>query len=371
MRADVVATPLIDDATFHRRFIRKAGALYGAIVALGFILFFWLPDALMLREAHFQGWWMKLVLGSLAAFPLSAAIGWLAASMRWAGLSLLIWMAGGSLLAWIGGHIQFDGVSWLARLTDIYPSVQAMYPFTPAAAVATGMSMLVGAGAGLLIGVIGLVAVERAWEASTSRYRFSFKSVVMLGLCLPALLVLGPLADFQINASTRGAITGVQQLIETVRDPNADLVRAKLVPMARYRARLSPNYTLHWNTVNDELTRHTIDVQFDTGLVLRCPHLLGNAYLCSELSRRLNEWMTQLVTVADWACTGCSLEVKASVRQWLNATVPTLGKLESVAVLEHHGGWLYMRATFDSGRQIDCRFNGDQPITVDFCTEAE
>jgi hypothetical protein len=338
---------------------------------LGFALFFWLPDALVLREAHYQEWWVKLVLGSLVALPLSVAFGWLAASMRWAGLGLLIWMAGGSLLAWIGGHIQFDGVSWLARLTDIYPSERVMYPFTPAAAAVTGLSMIVGVGAGLLIGVIGLVAIERAWDASTSKHRFSLKSIAMLGLCLPALLVLGLLADFQINASTRGAITGVQQMIETVRDPNADLVRAKLTPMTRYLDRMLPNYTLYWNTINDDLTRLSIDVQFDSGLMLRCPVMLGNAYLCTDLRAKLNEWMTQLATVEDWACADCGVEVNDTVRQWLNATVPTLGKLESMALLEHHGGWLYMRAMFDSGRQIDCRFSGDQPVTVDLCTEAK
>jgi hypothetical protein len=340
-------------------------------VALGFILFFWLPDAWVLREAHYQGWWIKLVLGSLAVLPLSVAIGWLAASMRWAGLNLLIWIAGGSLLAWIGGHIQFDGVSWLARLTDIYPSERMMYSFTPAAGVATGMSMLVGAGAGLLIGVIGLVAVERAWDASTPKYGFSLKSIVMLGLCLPALLVLGLLADYQINSSTRSAIADVQRIIETVRDPNADLARAKLTPMTRYRARLSPNYTLYWNTISDDLTRLSIDVQFDSGLVLRCPVMLGNAYLCTDLSAKLNEWMTQLVTAGDWACANCGLEITNTVHYWLNATMPTPGKLESVALLEHHGGWLYMRAAFDGGRRIDCRFSGDQPITVDLCTEAK
>lgn len=371
MRADTFATPLITDPASRRRFIRKASVLYGAIVALCFTLFFWLPDALMLREAHFQGWWIKLALGLLLVFPVSMVISWLAASMRWAGLGLVTWMLGGSLFAWIGGHIQFDGFSWVARLTDIYPSEQVMYPFTLSAAAFTGMSMIVGAGAGLVIGVTGLIVMERAWEASTSRYGFSLKSILWLGMCLPALLVLGLVADDQINASTRNAILSVHQLIETVRDPNADLVRAKLAPMERHRARLSPNYTVYWNTITDELTRLSVDVQFDTGLVLRCPVLLDNAFLCSDLGEKLDEWMTQLVTVEEWSCSGCGLDIAEPVRQWLKTTAPTLGKLESVALLKHHGGWVYWRATFDGGRQVDCRFSGDRPTTVDFCTEAQ
>jgi hypothetical protein len=370
MSVDASGIPFINDPAIHRRFTRKAGALYGGIVALSFALIFWLPDALVLREAHFQGWWLKLVLGLLLTIPVSVVIGWLAVSTRWAGLSVLLWIVGGSLLAWIGGHIQFDAYSWLARLTDLYPSEQAMYPFSLAAAGFTGISMIVGAGVGLLIGVIGLIAVERAWEASTSRYGFSFKSIAMLWLCLPALLVLGLVADSQINTSTRGAITSVQQLIETVRDPQADLVRAKLGPMERHRARMSPNYIVYWNTISDELTRLSIDVQFDSGLVLRCPALLDYAYLCSDLGAKLDEAMTQLVTAEDWTCDNCGVQVAEPVRQWLKTERPTWGKLESVALLKHHGGWVYMRATFDGGLQIDCRFSGDLPITVDFCTKA-
>jgi len=271
----------------------------------------------------------------------------------------------------MGGHIQFDGLSWLMRLTDIYPNEQVMYPFTPAATGYTLISIIAGVGAGLLLGVIGVLAVDRAWEASTPRHGFSLKSLVILGVCLPVLLGLGLAADFQINVNTRGALTAVHQLIETVRNPNADLVRAKLAPMARYQARMSPTYTLYWNTNDADLAHYSIDVQFDTGLMLRCPVLFDNAFLCSELSGKLDEWMTQLLTVEDWTCTNCGLEIDDTVRQWLKATMPTLGRLESINLLKHHGGWLYMRATFDNGRKIDCRFSGAQPIQVDWCAEAK
>jgi hypothetical protein len=365
-----LAIPLTDPA-IHRRFIRKAGAMYGVVVALGFALFFWLPDALIMRGTGYQDWWVKLVLGLLVTIPVSALIGWLAASARWSGLNVLIWIVGGTVLAWIGGHIQFEGMSWLARLTDLYPREQLMYPFSEPAGAVTGISMVVGAGAGLIIGVLGLVAVERAWDASTSRYSFSLKSLVMLGLCLPALLVLGLLADHQINATTRSALQGVRETVEAVRDPDTDLGPLRLSPMARYRASMSPNYTLYWNTINEDLTRLAIDVFFDSGLLLRCPVMLDNTSICADLSAKLNDWMTQMLTVEGRACADCTLAIDPAVRQWLNTTVPTLGKLESMALLAHHGGWLYMRARFDSGRQVDCRFSGDQPITVDMCTEVK
>ncbi len=368
---DVFKTPLIEDQTLHQRFIRKAGALYGAIVAIGFALFFWLPDALLLQQAHYQWWWAKLVLGLIMAVPISILIGWLAASMRWAGLSILVWIAGGVILAWIGGRLQFDGISWLARFTDPYPSDRIMYPFSQSAQAFTGISMVVGAGAGLFLGLIAMIAQERAWDASTKKYGFSVKSVAMLCLCLPAVLLLGLLADFQINSSARGALTSVAELIETARDPNVDLVHARLGPMATYRANMSPNYTLFWNTITGDLVRSSIDVQFDTGLLLRCPYAHDNVLPCSNLGTQLIGGMQQLATVGHLTCKSCNVQVDRDTRRWLNAIVPTLGELQTVDVLQHHGGWIYLRATYDGGRKIDCRFSGDRPIVVDLCVEAK
>ena len=371
MNVDVLKTPLIEDHTIHVRFIHKAGALYGAAVAIGFALFFWVPDAVLLQQAHYQWWWAKLVLGLTVTLPSCMLLGWLAARMPWSGLSILIWIGDGAILAWIGGHMQFEGISWLVRLTDPYPSNQIMYPFSSSAGAFTGISMITGLGAGLFLGLIALVAQERAWDASTKNYGFSLKSILRLGLCLPVLAVLGLVADYQIQSSTRGALTSVAQLIETVRDPQADLISAKLGPMAQYRAQMSPNYTLFWNTTTSDLVRSSIDVQFDTGLLLRCPSAYDNAFLCSNLGSQLTEWMTELATVGHLTCKGCYVQVARDTRVWLNAIVPTLGQLQTVKVFKHQGGWIYLRATYDSGRKIDCRFSGDRPVLVNLCVEAK
>ena len=371
MNVAVLKTPLIEDHTVHQRFISKAGVLYGAVAAIGFVLFFWLPDAIMLQQAHLQWWWAKLAIGLVVTVPVSAVIGGLAASMRWSGLNMLLWIVDGVVLAWIGGHVQFDGLSWLARLTDPYPTDRVMYPFTPSAAAFTGISMVIGAGAGLFLGLIALIMLERAWDSSTKKSGFSVKSMVMLCSCLPAVLLLGPLADFQINSTARSALIGISQLIEAARDPNTSLAGVGLAPMRAYRDRLSPNYTLFWNGITNDLARSSIDAQFDTGLLLRCPFAFNTASTCADLGKELTDWMTQLTTVGHITCQDCQVRVQRDTRRWLNVIVPTLGQLQSVKVLKHQGGWIYMRAGFDSGRKVDCRFSGDSRIVVDLCVEAK
>ena len=178
-------TPILETVEIRRHFIDKAGAVYGAVVAIGFMLFFWLPDAIILRQVSFQLWWGKLVLGLFASLCVCVPIGWLAAKSRWSGISLLLWIVSGGLLAWVGGRVQFDGLSWLASLADPYPSGQVMYPFTPSAAAFTGFGIVVGAGAGLCIGLLSFPALDRAWNHATDRNGFSVRSIAMLCVCLP------------------------------------------------------------------------------------------------------------------------------------------------------------------------------------------
>ena len=74
--ASIVATPIIDNADIHKRFIRKSGIAYGIVFALDFAAFFWLPDALALQQASAQLAWAKLLLGLIICLPLGMLIGW-------------------------------------------------------------------------------------------------------------------------------------------------------------------------------------------------------------------------------------------------------------------------------------------------------
>ncbi len=360
-----------DNYLRHRRFVQRAGAWYGVVVALGFVLFFWGLDAIQLQQAHVSWWWAKSAIGLLVTLPVSVLIGWLSASMRWSGLSLLIWIAGGSVLAWIGGHVPFEGMSWLLRLTDRYPTDRIAYPFSPSIGAYTGISMVVGAGAGLLLGLIAMFAIERAWEYSTRDNRLSVKSVLALCLCLPILLAFGLLADYQINAPAREALTTVARMIETVRDPNADLIKARLTPMRNYQGRLSPNYALHLTAIDSTLVSSAVDVQFDDGLLLRCPYSYGVVARCEDLSKELTGVLTDLLQGAQLACDNCGIVVEPGAHDWLDQNRSGLGNVQQVAVAQHHEGWVYLRATLDDGRQIDCRFSGDRPISVDLCADAK
>ena len=175
----------------------------------------------------------------------------------------------------------------------------------------------------------------------------------------------------QINAPAREALTAVAQLVETVRDPTADLVKARLTPMLTYRGRLSSNYLLQLNTLDEELTGGSVDVQFDDGLLLRCPYMFSTVARCDNLGERLSAAMKDLASVGYLTCVDCRVQVEQEVRDWLGINLSTLGNAQAVKIAQYHGGWIYLRASFDSGRQLECRFSGDHPISVDLCLEAK
>lgn len=349
------------------RVIRLAGAVYGLVFALGFAVTMWGIDAVLLWQASFNLAWAKFVLGLLLAAPIAALAGWLATLSRWTIAGILVWIVAGPLLALLAGHLPYEGLSLLAQLGDPYPTGRMAYPFLPPAAVFTGFSMVMGAGFGLMTGLVQIFAVERAWNNSTAEHRLGLRSILSLGLCLPLALVFGALADFQINASTREPIRNVASAIDTALDPAADLRAARVPFLESRRDRMSPAYTTYLVQYSDSLDTATVDVLFDTGMLLRCQHGYGVVFFCSNLEGQLHEWMTELVSLGDIVCANCPVNIDVDALSVLSAARSDLGRLRDVTLFLHRGGWLYERAEFDGGRSIECRFRGNRPIVIDMC----
>jgi hypothetical protein len=367
----VLSTPLIENENNHQHFIRTAGAVYGAVAAIVFALAVWGQEVAALRDASSALGWQHLAFGLILFLPVGVLAGWLSASARWSAFTLGWWIIGVALMAWLAGRLPYEGLSFIARFGDPYPPPYPMYPISIPAAGFAGFSAVVGAFAGLFVGLLSLTALDRAWDYSTKRHRLGVRSVLALFLCAPPLIIAGLMADFQINSSLRTAFVEIDHVITIASDPATDLTQARLPYMQSFRDQLSPNYTLRWAQSSAEQTTFVIDARFDTGLLIRCTFGFSNVLGCSNLGQSTHDWMSQLMTVGHTTCVGCDVQVARETRSWLAATLPSMGQLRDVKLLTHLGGWLYQRATFDDGRMIDCRFGGNRPITVDLCIEAE
>ncbi len=366
-------TPTVVDTSARGRFMQRAGLLYGAIFALGFACAFWGLDALALQQASVYLWWGKFAIGLVLVLPLCMLAGWLSTRIGQSAISIALWIITVALIALIASHMPFDGPSWLASLNDPYPNAQAMYPFSVSSATVTGLCVLIGAGIGLFIGLLSLLLIDRAWERSTRSNRLSLRSILLLGLNLIPIVILAPIMDNYIDAPLRTAFVDVHSAFDLALDPKVNLAAVRLPFLQSLRGQLSSNYTLLWVSSSADQQMNTVDVQFDNGLLLRCGYNFGMVGVCAPLDRDLHEWMTELMTAGHLTCAGCSVQTDRATRRWLAAVLPTYdsAKVQSVQMLQDQGGWIYERATFDSGRKIDCRFSGASPIVVDLCIEAK
>ena len=352
------------------RVVRFAGAVYGLIFALGFAAAMWGLDAVILQQASFNLAWAKFVPGLILIALLAMLAGWLATLSRWTFVGILVWIVAAPLIALVAGHLPYDGMSLVAELGDPYATGRMMYPFTLPAAAFTGLSMVIGAGMGLITGLLQMLATERAWNHSTADNRLGPRSILSLCMCLPFAVFFGALADFQINAPTRSAIVDVARAVDTALDPSKDLGAARLPFLESHRDEMTPNHRLYLVQYSDSLETATVDAVFDSGLLLRCQQGYGVVFFCNSFDRNLSQWMTELMTSGNIACTDCPVSVDGDMLNWLAAALPTLGQAQDVALLQHQGGWLYERATFPDGRAVDCRFRGNRPIAIDMCVEA-
>jgi hypothetical protein len=362
--------PSIDNEHIHRHFIRSAGAVYGGVAAIVLALAVWGQNVAALRNISALLSWQLLALGLLIFIPLGTLIGWLSAAARWSAFTLGWWIVGVAVMAWLAGHLPYEGFSFIARLHDLYPPPYPMYPDSAPAASFAAFSAVIGALAGLFVGLLSLPALDHAWNYSTGRHRLGVRSMLGLLVCVPPLITAGLMIDFQINAPLRGAMVEVDRALQLASNPATDLTTARLGFLQSLRSQLSPEYTLTWVQNSPELNTFTLDAQFDTGLLMRCGYSYGTISLCSNVGQNTHDWMSQLMTVGHLTCTGCDVQVAQNTRSWLAAMLPRLGNLREVRLLAHSGGWLYQRAGFDSGRTVDCRFTGNRPITVDLCIEA-
>jgi hypothetical protein len=379
------------DATTQARFFQSAGLIYGLIFGMGFAAVFWLPDMFQLLQASVYLAWAKLPIGLITCLPLGMFAGWLAARSGRAWVGTLIWVIAGAGIMWIAGHIPYDGVSFIASLGDSYPISRIMYPFSSQAAALTSVGMAVGILCGFFTGLIQAIVIERAWDRSSSANRLSRRSLLVLSWGLIPAILLGFYADYATQAPIRRPLVDVAWAIDMARDPAYDLAKSQLNFLAPYRSQLTPAYTIYWNTTSESvvdtesaeqyLSTDVVDVVFDSGLILRCnylagggnnsPYLHGGVSNCSSLSVQLRDWLTQIMTAGQVACSDCGIRIDSDVQHWLKENLSTLGVLHEVNLLQHRGGWIYERAMFDTGRKIDCRFVGDTPVVVNSCEEAK
>lgn len=362
-----------------RKFFLKAGTVYGLLLGLGFALFTWGYDALLLASSSADLAWARLLWGLPLAVISGGLVGRLAAHGASAGISAALWAAAGALWGVLAGHMPFDGGNLAAWLTDRRLWGAVIFPYCHSAEVRTVLIVIISAFLGLIVGFFQSQAQEWVWDRATPEGRMSRESWIVLCLCISLALPLAGTVEGLLNRPLRHPQQKVAELIELSIAGAQDAAEAQGISYraaAPFRAAFSEQYVTHLVEYDPEtLYSAYVDVAFDNGFVLRCVTLGEHVAYCDDFSKKFADWMDNLIHAGltgehRWLDAPVRrLQVDDTVTAWL--TEPR-GQLEGdyeVSRTGQRGGWILMSARFASGFEMHCHFRGAAPIRVDQCHE--
>lgn len=362
-----------------RAVLLRAGVGYGLLFGLGFALFVWGYDALVLSRSSADMAWAKLLLG----LPCLLFIGGVAGIVgAWTPSTLLttgVWAIALGGIGWLAGHIPFIGMSWLAGILDPRFAGLTPWPYVEGNALRTLLVVIAYTVYGFGVGYVETLAVEWAWDRTTpaGRMKVGAWAVLLVAwlVALPPVFVL----DYLVMADVRTPQVRVADLIETYLEGGEAAVNAtgqNIAEAQRHGPRFTPNYVVYFagfDTTTDTFYASYNDVVFDTGFALRCIVMGDRVTFCDDLSQKLNLRIGQMVQAA-----------RTGERPWLTSQMKTFGVTDEVmAWLQSHqaqfsdtyhltitaqkGNWMYVTAQFDTDAAIMCRFSGNAVVTVDQC----
>jgi len=366
-----------------RSTLLAAGADYGLLFGLGYALFVWGCDAWLLDTYAADVEWGVLLLGVLSALVIGGVAGFAGVRSPSVGVTVVVWVIASGLLGWITGRLPYTGVNLTAGMRDPRFGKLEILPYLQSNQSRTILLILANVAIGVVVGYVQTVAVERAWDRTTSQGRLSLRSWLALAL---AVLVAVPPA-FAANALVlqpkRNAQRHVAELVEVVLSEGVAGAKAhglNVTEAERYGERFAEDYSIYFTgffAEGEALYSAYADVVFDDGLALRCIVRGTRVSFCADLAEKLDKW------VGDLAHAGVTGEqqwlenpmktftVDDAVVMWLRAQGNHLAGHYTVERLAQMNSWMLVAVHFDSGFEMECRFHGAGVVDVDQCRIAE
>lgn len=362
-----------------RAVLLRAGAGYGLLFGLGFALFVWGYDALVLSRGSVDMAWAKLLLGLPCLLLIGGVAGILGAWTPSTLLTTCLWAIALGGIGWLAGHIPFTGMSWFAGILDPRFAGLTPWPYTEGNALRTLLVVIAYTVYGFGVGYLETLAVEWAWDRTTpaGRMKLSAWAVLLVAwlVALPPVFIL----DYLVMADVRTPQVRVADLVSTYLEGGEAAVNAtgqNIAEAQRHGARFTPEYSVYFSGFDPtDKTFYTgyNDVVFDTGFALRCSVIGGRVSFCDDLSQKLDSRVSQMVQAGKTAARPWledrtrTFNVTEDVVVWLQTHRAQFSDAYHVTITAQKGHWMFVTAQFDTGAAMTCRFSGNTIVTVDQC----
>jgi hypothetical protein len=366
-----------------RKFYRSAGISYGLIAGISFVLFSWIRDAWLLSAYHAEYIWSKLFIGVPLALIICCLAGWLAAQTRSNAISVIVWAFAGGILGYVGGRLPYEGGNLAVWLLDERLNGQIIFPYGRVGTLMTGITTVVGVLLGAMLGGIQQTALDWAWDRSTDGNKMSAGSWSVLLVCVPVILLFTQAIDMQVNRPLREPLEAVSETVEDgLAEAQLEVEERSYGVLRPYIERLTPNYSLQIIEYDpDALLGTYVDVTFDNGTVLRCASVrtettsksIQRVIYCSDFSEELTNRVNDLVYAGIYGKRRWLAEdeekfrVSDNVINWLQEHAAFMSDNYTVSKNSQKGEWIFVTTRFDSGFEMECRFNGKSPLIVEHC----
>lgn len=362
-----------------QRILRTASISYGLFVGLGFALFVWGYDGILLATISADMAWAKFLIGLPCALLIGAVAGFLGHKSPHLALTFGIWILTLGGLSWLAGHIPFEGLSWLAGWLDSRFADVSIFPYLPTNAFRTRLVILINSVLGLVAGYGQMLFVNWAWDHSTADGKLSPNSwLVLVVASLIALLPAISINQF-IMKPLRLSNQRVANLVNLTLDGGLEVVQKQgqnTIEAERYGAHFSSEFTLHFvgfdQKTTDLYTTYT-DIVFEDGFTLRCIVMGKRVTFCEEYNQKLRGWMDDLIHAGltgerRWlANTMKKFQPEEHIIQWMQTHQAELSAPYTMKTVAQKGNWRLIEVAFDQQPTIVCRFHGIRTITVDYC----
>jgi len=326
----------------------------------------WGYDTWVLAHSNAELAWAKLEVGLPLLLLIGAATGALARRRDRAGVWVGAWMVSGALTGVVVGEMPFAGhnlATWIAepRLWGVN-----VYPIDPAGAARTAFIAIVTGSVGSVVGLVGHHLVGRARDMAAPR-RFLG---AMLTLCLPLAVLTGLFGDTIINTPLRLGPQTVHTAISTGLAGDVASNRHQFPAQARYRLHLVD----YDSKTSETQGRETIDVAFDSGIVVRCQVSGRKLTGCSPIWPKIEAWMDAVIQEGLRGEQRTALEPQADgvlvdkdTQRWLVSQREMMSERYEISRDTQRGGWIITSARFDTGYVLTCYFHGAAPVVLDRC----
>ena len=258
------------------------GLLFGLAAGLGFGLFAWGLDAILLSSSNGVHAWVKFWPGVFISMAAGALVGWLSMVIQKTLISILLWLGFGLLLSWLVFWLPYKAAPDLIGLVNENLGKYLDYPFYKDFLQIQWFGFVVIALVAIICAVMQQNIIEQAFFA-TGKLSLAMPLVVSFALfCL-----VGSVIDGMNNRHVREPLQAVNDLIQFSLDNQGNEISpevsrkmhlAALTPVEKY---LSRDRSLILSNYDQSFGQVDILIDFD-GYWIVCQVIYNQVTFCKE-----------------------------------------------------------------------------------------